>query len=116
MIELKELKNRFYVDGKPVAWDYFLDVELNEGTYQIRFMYEKVEEDGLYQVKAIIPSSPVDSRVDTVYTGVFKPYRHNMPLQMITAIGISCIQGMIKEEVQLKSCVDFCIGDALRGM
>ena len=115
MIELKELKNRMYVDGKPIAWDYFLDVELNEGTYQIRFMYMQVEDD-LYQVKVIIPSSPVDSRVDTVYTGVFKPYKNNMPMQTITAIGISCIQGMIKEEVQLKSCVDFCIGDALRGM
>lgn len=115
MIELKELKNRMYVDGKPIAWDYFLDVELNEGTYQIRFMFEQVEDD-LYQVKTIIPSSPVDSRVDTVYTGVFKPYKNNMSMQTITAIGISCIQGMIKEEVQLKSCVDFCIGDALRGM
>ena len=52
MIELKELKNRMYVDGKPIAWDYFLDVELNEGTYQIRFMYMQVEDD-LYQVKVI---------------------------------------------------------------
>lgn len=114
MIELKELKNRFYVDGKPTAWDYYLDVEFGNEVFQIRYMYKKI--DDLYEVKCIIPSMPVDSKVDTVYTGMFHPFKSDMPITLITAIGLSCIQNMLKEEIQLKSCVDFSIGDVIRGM
>ena len=115
MIELKELKNRFYVDGIPMAWDYYLDVEIGNEVFQIRYMYKKVDEM-LYEVKCIIPSNPTDNRVDTVYTGVFHPFKSDMPITLITAIGLSCIQNMLKEEIQLKSCVDFSIGDVIRGM
>lgn len=115
MIELKELKNRFYVDGIPMAWDYYLDVELGNEVFQIRHMYSKIDEM-LYEVKCIIPSNPADNRTDKVYTGVFHPFKSNMPITSITAIGLSCIQNMLKEEIQLKSCIDFSIGDVIRGM
>lgn len=119
MIELKDLKNKEYDKvgkGGPIAWDYFLtDIDLGKDKVDIRFMFQKDEEEGdcSYIVTAIVGLTDF---TNTVYKFRFTIPKRNMNLNLITAMGLTYMQAYLKEEVQLKSLIDFEIGEVLKGM
>ena len=114
MIVLKELINRQYDEDNHVkSWRYILkDIDLGKEKVNINFDFEKLS-DKRYKVTTIIG---LTDYTNTVYTQVYDTPKSNMDLCLITAMGLINIQYYIKDEVQMKTLIDFSLGEAIKGM
>lgn len=110
MIQFKELRNRTY-DGKIcVQFEYV--IQLDDRQKVIARFERKVPYDGSLWVMQVILDRNAYHDCD-VYNFAYALPKSNLPLETIASMGLKYFQFQLKEEIQLKSMLDFCIGDKL---
>lgn len=111
MIKQSELVNRMCVDGFCVDFDYILNI----GDKRLRFRFIRDSKMPLcWEMMVIIKRNrDADSQV---YTFGYQLPKDNMDLTMVAAIGLKYFQLYLKEEIQLKSNLDFTLGEITNGM
>jgi hypothetical protein len=119
MITRKDLKNRQYENEKCVAFDFIINVE-EYGPVELRFKRDLSKLDispimeNQWQAQMILKR---DSYSDSqVYGFEYQVPNNKVPLETIAGMGLRFIQLKMKEDVQLKSTIDFTIGEFLMGM
>ena len=113
MITLKELINRAYNESKEcIEFEYSLK-DKDDELFNAEFRRSK--ESPLVWNMRVIFDRTINSD-SQVYNFVYELPKTGMDLVMICAIGLKYFQMYIKEEVQLKSNIDFSIGDITNGM
>lgn len=112
MIQLKELYNRVYQDKDCTGFEYAC-VDDGEQLFEAKFRKNPMDEKQ-WRMEVVFPRKDVaDSQV---YGVSYILPKTGMALELICAIGLRYFQLQIKEEVQLKSNIDFAIGHITEGM
>lgn len=111
MIKLSDLKNRACIDGNCVDFDYILEVDEK----RIRFRFTRNKNDLLVWNMMVVIKRTRDAD-SQVYNFSYQLPKINMDLVMVAAIGLKYFQLYLKEEVQLKSNLDFALGEITNGM
>lgn len=111
MIRQSDLVNRANINGVCVDFDYILNV--NETRIRCRFTRDKNQLSVWNMMVVIKRTRDADSQV---YNFGYQLPKENMDLTMVTAIGLRYFQLYLKEEVQLKSNIDFTLGEITNGM
>ena len=111
MIKLKDLQNRVYSGKQCVRFEYALLVEED-------YVYAKFEkqETGLAEWNMQIVFGRTRDKDSEVYNFGYVMPREGLPLELIAATGLKYFQLHIKKEIQIKSNLDFELGDILQGM
>lgn len=111
MIKQSDLVNRMNVDGMCVDFDYILNID--ESRIRCRFMRDKNQPLIWNMMVVLKRTRDADSQV---YNFSYQLPKSNMDLTMVTAIGLKYLQLYLKEEIQLKTNMDFAIGEITNGM
>jgi hypothetical protein len=111
MIKQSDLMNRANINGMCVDFDYYIQVD--ENRIRCRFTRDKRAPSIWNMMVVLKRTRDADSQV---YNFSYQIPKQNMDLTMITAIGLKYFQMYLKEEVQLKSSLDFAIGEITSGM
>lgn len=111
MIKQSDLVNRMCISGVCVDYDYILNI--NDTRIRCRFTRERNQLSVWNMMVIIKRTRDADSQV---YNFSYQLPKENMDLTMVTAIGLKYFQLYLKEEVQLKSNMDFALGEITNGM
>ena len=111
MINQSDLVNRMNINGMCVDFDYILQID--ETRTRCRFTRDKNQPLVWNMMVVLKRTRDADSQV---YNFSYQLPKHNMDLTMVAAIGLKYFQLYLKEEVQLKSGMDFAIGEITNGM
>ena len=115
MIILKDLKQRIY-NGKVCTY-FEYEIEINEDTKVIaRFSKKHYNTVELNQWNMQVVFNRTRDKDSEVYNFGYIMPKENLPLELIAATGLKYFQLYIKEEVQMKSSLDFTIGEITNGM
>ena len=111
MIKQSDLVNRMNIDGMCVDFDYVLTIEET----RIRFRFNRhTSQPNVWTMMVVLRKTrDADSQV---YNFSYQLPKPNMDLTMVAAIGLKYFQLYLKEEVQLKSNLDFTLGEITNGM
>lgn len=111
MIKQSDLKNRFCVNGECVDFDYYIEVD--EKRIRCRFLRDD-NNSLIWSMHVVLyRTKDCDSQV---YCFSYQLPKSNMNLTMIAAIGLKYFQLYLKEEIQTKINLDFCLGEITDGM
>lgn len=111
MIKQSDLKNRACVDGNCIDFDYILNIDEK----RIRFRFTR-DKDNLTVWNMMVIIKRTRDADSQVYNFGYQLPKENMDLTMVTAIGLKYFQMYLKEEVQMKSNLDFALGEITNGM
>lgn len=115
-IKMKELINKSNdTESKEcICFEYHLEVENEQGLPAfVKFYFERIAERS-WKVKFISEVQKINEC--KAYSYMFDVPTKSMSLEMIAAFGLRTIQYVLKEELNYKSMIDFCIGDVVRDM
>lgn len=112
MIKDKDLKLREMKDKECIAFVYDLLLNDEQNNY-MRCFFHKVE-GKVWQVEVWEYST--SNKSDVIYRWGYEMPKDNMPITMICAFGLIRLQRQMKEEVQMKSELDFTIGSLVDGI
>ena len=119
MITLKDLKNRVYNGKNCIRFEYEIeyDVDVHEKEkLTANFIKQEHQFAQLNEWKMqIIKPRTRDKDSDVYYFGYVMP-KENLPLELIAATGLRYFQLYLKEEIQIKSNIDFALGEIIKGM
>lgn len=111
MIKQSDLVNRMNINGMCVDFDYIL--KSDDVRIRCRFTRDK-NQPLIWNLMVVLKRTrDADSQV---YNFGYQLPKSNMDLTMVTAIGLKYFQLYLKEEVQLKSNMDFVLGEITNGM
>lgn len=111
MIKQSDLKNRMNIDGMCVDFDYIIN--LDDSRIRCRFTRD-TNLPILWNMMVVLKRTrDADSQV---YNFGYQLPKPNMDLTMVAAIGLRYFQLYLKEEVQMKSILDFTLGELTNGM
>ena len=111
MIKQKDLVNRMNINGICVDFDYILEIDKS----RVRFRFTRNKDNPLIWNMMVVMNRTRDAD-SQVYNFGYQLPKANMDLTMIAAIGLKYFQLYLKEEVQLKSNLDFMLGEITNGM
>ena len=111
MIKQKDLVNRMNINGICVDFDYILEIDKS----RVRFRFTRNNDNPLIWNMMVVMNRTRDAD-SQVYNFGYQLPKANMDLTMIAAIGLKYFQLYLKEEVQLKSNLDFMLGEITNGM
>lgn len=100
---------REYKDKGCIAFAVLLKTE--EKRFAAR--YEKIEDKTWGLLLTLVDI--VDYAAPQCYAFKYEVPKHNMPLEMIAAIGLSYLQSSLLEEMQFKNELAFNIGELVSG-
>lgn len=112
MIKQSDLVNRMAINGVCVDFDYFIKVT-NEHKIRCRFTRSKNELRTWNMTIVLERTRDADSQV---YSFDYQLPRDGMDLTMVVAIGLKYFQLYLREEVQMKSNIEFVLGDVTSNM
>lgn len=112
MIKQSDLVNRVAVNGICIDFDYYLEVD-NGPRIRYRFTRDKNQLYVWNMMVVINRTSDADSQV---YNINYQLPKANMDLTMVAAIGLKYFQLYLKKEIQLKSNVEFALGEITANM
>lgn len=115
MIKQSDLINRINIDGICVDFDYILEM----GESRIRFRFTRETENNNLESTSwnmIVMFKRDLIRDSQVYCINYQIPKINMDLTMVTAIGLKYFQMYVKKEIELKTELDFVLGDITNGM
>ena len=113
LIKSKDLKLREIKDKATIAFVYDLVLGDDENKKTLRFYFHNVE-GRIWQMEVCEYGTVCKS--DVMYRWGYEMPKDNMALTMICAYGLSRFQIQMKHEVQMKSEIDFALGDLLEGL
>lgn len=111
MIKQSDLMNRINVNGICVDFDYILTID--DLRIRCRFTRDKNQLSIWNMMVVLKRTRDADSQV---YNFSYQLPKSSMDLTMIAAIGLRYFQLYLKEEIQLKSNIDFTLGEVTNGM
>lgn len=111
MIKQSDLVNRYNIGGVCVDFDYMLNIDNS----RIRFRFTRDKDQPLIWNMMVVIKRTRDAD-SQVYNFSYQLPKANMSLTMVAAIGLKYFQLYLKEEVQLKSNLDFMLGEITNGM
>lgn len=111
MIKQSDLVNRCNFGSICVDFDYILNIDKS----RIRFRYTRDKDQPLIWNMMVVIKRTRDAD-SQVYNFSYQLPKANMDLTMVAAIGLKYFQLHLKEEVQLKSNLDFTLGEITNGM
>lgn len=111
MIILKDLQNRVYSDKECVRFEYVIPID-KERHIVATFKREKYSNEWNMQ---IILCRTRDKDSEVYNFGYIMP-KSALPLPLIAATGLKYFQLYLKEEIQMKTNLDFELGNVLQGM
>ena len=113
MVKQSDLVNRMAIGGICVDFDYFLNIDNNSP--RIRFRFTRNKEDLRTWCMSVVLKRTRDAD-SQVYSFGYQLPKDNMDLTMVAAIGLKYFQLHLQEEVQLKSSIEFCLGEITANM
>lgn len=111
MIKQSDLQNRMCVNGTCVDFDYILNIDEK----RLRFRFTRDKND-LFVWNMMVVLKRTRDADSQIYNFGYQLPKANMDLTMVAAIGLKYFQMYLKEEVQLKSNLDFTLGEITNGM
>ena len=111
MIKQSDLVNRMNANGMCVDFDYIFDIDKTH----VRCRFTRDENEPLIWNLMVVLKRTRDAD-SQVYNFGYKLPKPGMNLTMVAAIGLKYFQLYLKEEVQLKSNMDFILGEITNGM
>ena len=115
MIKLKDLENRVYSGKDCIRFEYTIPIEDKEPLLAV-FIRKIREGHELHEWNVRIIFDRTRDKDSEVYNFSYVMPRNNLPLELIAATGLRFFQLYLKEEIQLKSYLDFEIGNIIQGM
>lgn len=113
-IDRKELISRKY-DGKDcIGFEYELGVENERGQIIPQSFYFKRLVEKYWEVTMVSKNNSYGEL--RAYSVEYIIPTNQMSLEMVAATGLRNIQAILQAEIQHKSIIDFCIGDAIASM
>ena len=112
MIKQSDLVNRMAINGVCVDFDYFLNIE-NGPRVRCRFSRDKSDLKMWCMCIVLERTRDADSQV---YSFNYQLPKDNMDLTMVAAIGLKYFQLHLREEIQLKSNIEFCLSEVTANM
>ena len=112
MIALKNLQNRVYEGKKCVQFEYYIPND--KGYVKARFSKKIVDDYAVWCMQIILDRTR--DKDSDVYNFMYKMPKEDLPLELIAATGLRYFQLYLKEEIQMKSNLDFTIGSIVEGM
>lgn len=112
MIKQSDLQNRVAVNGVCVDFDYYLEVD-NGPRIRCRFVRSKDDFKTWCMDVVLKRTRDADSQV---YSFSYQLPKEYMDLTMVAAIGLKYFQLYLKEEIQLKSNIEFALGEITANM
>ena len=112
MIRLKDLQNRVYRGKDCVRFEYEFNVEEDKSV--IAVFKRAGGKSSLWTMEIVLPRTR--DKDSEVYNFMYELPKSNVSLELVTAIGLKYFQLHIKEEVQLKSNMDFILGEIVEGV
>lgn len=111
MIKQSDLVNRMNINGVCVDFDYILNID--DSRIRCRFTRDNKQ---LYVWNMMVVINRTRDADSQVYNFSYQLPKVNMDLTMVASIGLKYFQLYLKEEIQLKSNIDFTIGEITNGM
>lgn len=111
MIKQSDLKNRKVMNNICVGFDYFLKI----GEKEIRCSFTRSKTSQYLWDMLVILDKTRDSD-SQVYTFSYQLPKSNMDLTMVAAVGLKYFQLCLQEEIQIKSEMDFRLGEITSSM
>ena len=106
MIRLSDLQNRVYSGKVCMRFDYELKVGNNKTA--IAMFKRAVEDANMWTMQLVLERTR--DKDSEVYGFTYVLPKANVSLELIAATGLKYLQLHIKEEVQMKSDLDFTLG------
>lgn len=111
MIRLKDLQNRVYSGKSCIRFEYEFDVDQNK---TITATFKRLSETNTWKMSIVLDRTR--DKDSEVYNFMYALPKDNVPLELVAAVGLRYFQLYIKEEVQMKSNMDFLIGEIIEGV
>lgn len=111
MLKQSDLVNRININGICVDFDYILNID--DSRIRFRFVRNKNQLLVWNMMVVLKRTRDADSQV---YNFSYQLPKSSMDLTMVAAIGLRYFQLYLKEEIQLKSNIDFTLGEVTNGM
>lgn len=112
MIRLKDLQNRVYSGKNCMRFEYELNVDQD---HKVIANFKRVSNDVNIWKMSIVLDRTRDKDSE-VYNFEYALPKGTTPLELVAAIGLRYFQLHIKEEVQMKSNMDFILGEIIEGV
>lgn len=114
MIKMRDLEKRVYRGKRCISFEYTIRLNDDNKTNIIARFLRVVTESPEWCMQ-IVMGRTRDKDSEVYNFGYVMP-KDDLPLELIAATGLRYFQLHIKEEVQMKSNVDFELGNILQGM
>lgn len=114
MIKLKDLQNRVYSGKSCIRFEY--EITIDEQHIFARFEKQTKQTSVPNEWNMQVVLDRTHYKDSDVYNFNYAMPKDNIPLELIAATGLKYLQLHIKEEIQLKSCLDFELGEITGGM
>lgn len=111
MIRLKDLQNRVYSGKSCIRFEYEFDVEQKTFTAVFKRLSDNAD-----TWKMTIVLERTRDKDSEVYNFMYALPKGTVPLELVAAVGLRYFQLHIKEEVQMKSNMDFILGEIIEGV
>ncbi len=112
MIRLKDLQNRVYSGKQCTQFAYEFSIDQD---HSVVARFKRSSGETNIWVMGIVLDRTRDKDSE-VYRFEYALPKDNVPLELIAAVGLRYFQLHIKEEVQLKSNMDFVLGGIIEGV
>ena len=112
MIKFKDLQNKIYEGKECIRFEH--EIKVDEKC-KILAMFKR-KNSGLTEWNMQIIFSRTRDKDSEVYNFGYVMPRSDLPLELIAATGLRYFQLYLKEEIQMKSNLDFEIGNIISGM
>ena len=111
MIRLKDLQNRVYSGKSCIRFEYEFDVDQNK---TICAVFKRLSETNTWKMSIVLDRTR--DKDSEVYNFMYALPKDDVKLELVAAIGLRYFQLHIKEEVQMKSNMDFALGEIIDGV
>lgn len=112
MIRLKDLQNRVYSGKCCMRFEYEFEIEKGN---TICAVFKRLSENAnTWKMNIVLDRSR--DKDSEVYNFMYALPKDNVPLELVAGVGLRYFQLHIKEEVQMKSNMDFLIGEIIEGV
>ena len=115
MIKFKDLQNKVYSDKVCVRFEYEIHFEHNGVKSKVCAYFKRKENNLNYWIMQVLFDRTRDKDSEVYHIDYIMP-KSNLPLELVAATGLRYFQLYLKEEVQIKSNMDFELGNTLQGM
>ena len=112
MIRLKDLQNRDYSGKVCIRFEYVFYADDNN---QIRAVFKRELNNHKIWTMTIVLDRTRDKDSE-VYNFAYELPKDDAPLELTAAIGLKYFQLYLKEEIQMKSAMDFNLGEIIDGV